>query len=73
MDEGVVDHQGEVTPRRLLDQLARIVGGGGHRLDDDMLAGAQPGSSQVVMRRDRGGDYHGIDDGVVDQEAERMT
>ena len=70
VDEGVVDHQGQVAARRFFDQPPRIVGGGGDRLfDDDVLAGAQRGKGQLVMRRDRRGDQHGIDGGVVDQRA----
>ncbi len=66
VDEGVIHHQGQVAARGFLDQPARIVGGGGDRLlHDHMLAGTQRSNGQVVMRRDRGGDQHGVHGGVA--------
>ncbi len=70
VDEGVIDHEGQVALGRLLDQQPRLEGRGRDRLlDEDVLAGPERVDRDLEMRAHRGRHHDGVDLRIRDEVA----
>ena len=62
----MIDHQGQVSLVRLVDQVPHLVGRLRERLlDEDMLASLQRHERQLIVALHRGGDGNGIDTRII--------